>query len=258
MIPARNYDDVYGNPYLEVLYEIYNRIWELRDLTQDTNIDESTRMEQEQDLVSRGYSNPRSETSITNIELQPITFTIADTATNVRNINASSEDRWVHISTEYPARHVTPENVEINAWVQQIPVRIEVFLRQDNNVKEELTIRSNKIANDLWLALNPDYFTNLPFSDPFAGTTVQQLLEDVEYAEFRGTLESQSHRREALKSIVERYHKYTENSSQLRGFRINNAGIQSWGPVNDFRGTNEEILVFIFRYELVRYIGELQ
>ena len=269
MIQPKTYTDITNNPYLQVLYEIHNRIWELRDRSDDINPDTpddfNSRKTSEQvsaendDLITRGYSyttlpentqhDVRKELSIKNISLEPITFTVANT--NVRGVNASnSGDLWVHISTEFPANHITPTPIEANAWVQQIPVRIEVFLQQADNHQDELTIRSNKIANDIWLALYPDYFTALPFVNPFETMPLDELRNDIA----QSTLAN----KELLQDILNDYHEFTLNRSQLQGFRINNAGIQRWGPVNDFRGTNEEILVFIFQYELVRYVSSYQ
>lgn len=272
MIERKTFDDASNNPYLQILYEIYNRIWELRDFNDD--LAEMKRQmkpqedivafqreipEMEADLILRGYSTPRDSVSIKNIELEPITFKIAK---NIRGVDVSgSGDRWVHISTEYPAGHEfidesDQDNETLNAWIERVPVRVEVYLRQDDNIPDKLTERAYKIANDMRLALADDYFTALPIADPFHDYSPETLLEYVDGAEFRGPLEAQEPQRRALQDLIKRYAKYVSSESSLLGYRIRSAGIEEWGPVNNFRGTNEEILIFIFEYQLVSYLNE--
>ena len=172
------------NFYQDVFDSTYNAIWEIS-------------------VGNTSRSAEYSDQIIQNIEMNPLTWTLAQS-----NIvfAPNSDDLWVHISVD-SAQRINPPNADLQAWVELLNIRLELFLRQRDNDSRALTDRTVKVIDDFQKTLEVSKFVSTPL-EPLA--------------------------------------------------RIDNAGISSWSYDERLRGTNEEIIVFIFQVQVQHYIDPVE
>ena len=168
------------NFYQDVFDATYNAIWE----------------------ISAGNTSRSAEYSdqiIQNIEMNPVTWTLVE---NNTLLVPNSNDLWVHISVD-SSQKINDPNAELQAWVELLNIRLELFLKQRDNDPITLTDRTVKIIDDFQKTLQVTKFVGMPIRP---------------------------------------------------GARINDAGINSWSYDERLRGTNEEIIIFIFQVQVQHYI----
>ena len=138
---------------------------------------------------------------------------LVDTAGAGIQLNPESHDKWVHISVDSSER-ITPPGVELAGLTERLAFRLELFLEQTDNNPAELTRRTTKLQSDFRLAFAKSRF----LADPGLGPIDNPGTSPTGYLA-----------------------------------RIRDADLVRWMYDERLRGTNQEILIFIFQLEVVTY-----